>query len=70
MHVLIELFLILFMSELSYQLVEKPMRYFMLTKDEIEHNSECFKTQMAKFIDFSDGRAIMINNAEWLLLLN
>lgn len=42
----------------------------MLTKEEIEHNSECFKTQMAKFIDFSDGRAIMINNAEWLLQLN
>ena len=42
----------------------------MLTKEEIEHNSECFKAQMAKFIDFSEGKAIMANNADWLLKLN
>ena len=42
----------------------------MLTRDEIEHNSECFKAQMAKFIDFSEGKAIMANNADWLLKLN
>lgn len=42
----------------------------MLTKEEIQHNSECFKKQMEKFIDFSDGKAIMENNADWLLNLN
>ena len=42
----------------------------MLTREEIEHNSECFKAQMAKFIDFSEGNAIMANNADWLLKLN
>lgn len=42
----------------------------MLTKEEIQHNSECFKKQMSKFIDFSDGKAIMANNADWLLNLN
>ena len=42
----------------------------MLTKEIIEHNCECFKKQMSKFIDFSDGKAIMVNNADWLLELN
>ena len=39
----------------------------MLTKEDIDHNCECFKKQMSKFIDFSDGKAIMVNNADWLL---
>ncbi|MBQ7800647.1 MAG: tyrosine--tRNA ligase [Oscillospiraceae bacterium] len=42
----------------------------MMTKETIEHNCECFKKQMSKFIDFSDGKAIMVNNADWLLDLN
>jgi len=42
----------------------------MLTKEDIQHNCECFKKQMSKFIDFSDGKAIMVNNADWLLDLN
>ena len=42
----------------------------MLTKDDIEHNAECFKRQMERFIDFSDGKALMVNNADWLLNLN
>ncbi len=42
----------------------------MLTKEDIDHNCECFKKQMSKFIDFSDGKAIMVNNADWLLDLN
>ena len=42
----------------------------MLTKEDIDHNAECFKRQMERFIDFSDGRALMINNADWLLDLN
>ena len=42
----------------------------MMTKETIDHNAECFKVQMAKFIDFSDDKAIMINNADWLLKLN
>lgn len=42
----------------------------MLTKEDIDHNAECFKKQMEKFIDFSDGKAMMINNADWLLNLN
>ena len=42
----------------------------MLTIDDINHNAECFKRQMEKFIDFSEGKAMMINNAEWLLKLN
>ncbi len=42
----------------------------MLTKEDIEHNIECFKKQMSRFIDFSDGKAIMVNNADWLLNLN
>ena len=42
----------------------------MMTPETIAHNCECFKEQMSKFIDFSDGRAIMVNNADWLLKLN
>ena len=42
----------------------------MLTKEQIEHNCQCFKKQMEKFIDFSDGKALMVNNADWLLDLN
>jgi tyrosyl-tRNA synthetase len=42
----------------------------MLTKEDIDHNCECFKKQMSKFIDFSDGKAIMVNNGDWLLDLN
>ena len=42
----------------------------MLTKETIEHNIECFKKQMSRFIDFSDGKAIVVNNADWLLNLN
>jgi tyrosyl-tRNA synthetase len=42
----------------------------MLTKEDIEHNCNCFKKQMESFIDFSDGKAIMVNNADWLLNLN
>jgi tyrosyl-tRNA synthetase len=42
----------------------------MLTPETIEHNCERFKEQMSKFIDFSDGKAIMVNNADWLLDLN
>ena len=42
----------------------------MLTKEEIQHNCDCFKKQMSKFIDFSDDKAIMVNNADWLLDLN
>ncbi|MGN0317043.1 MAG: tyrosine--tRNA ligase [Lachnospira sp.] len=42
----------------------------MLTEEQIQHNCECFKKQMEKFIDFSDGKALMVNNADWLLKLN
>ena len=42
----------------------------MMTEETIKHNCECFKKQMSRFIDFSDGKAIMINNADWLLGLN
>ena len=42
----------------------------MLTKEQIEHNVECIKKQMERFIDFSDGKAILANNADWLLNLN
>ncbi len=42
----------------------------MLTKEDIEHNCECFKKQMSRFIDFSEGKAMMVNNADWLLNLN
>ena len=42
----------------------------MLTKADIDHNAECFKRQMERFIDFGEGKAIMVNNADWLLKLN
>ena len=42
----------------------------MMTKETIQHNVDCFKKQMSKFIDFSDGKALLVNNAEWLLDLN
>ncbi|MCL2408113.1 MAG: tyrosine--tRNA ligase [Oscillospiraceae bacterium] len=42
----------------------------MMTVEDIEHNCECFKKQMSKFIDFSEGKALMVNNADWLLNLN
>ena len=42
----------------------------MLTREEIDHNIECFKRQMAPLVDFSDGKAIIANNADWLLNLN
>ena len=42
----------------------------MLTKEDIEHNAACFKRQMEKFIEFGEGKALMLNNADWLLNLN
>ena len=42
----------------------------MMTKETIQHNADCFKKQMSRFIDFSDGKALMLNNADWLLDLN
>ena len=42
----------------------------MLTKETIEHNVACFKKQMSRFIDFSDGKALVVNNADWLMDLN
>ena len=42
----------------------------MMTRETITHNCECFKKQMSRFIDFSDGKALMVNNDEWLLGLN
>ncbi|MBR6619329.1 MAG: tyrosine--tRNA ligase [Clostridia bacterium] len=42
----------------------------MLTKEDIDHNAECFKRQMERFIEFGEGKAMMINNADWLLNLN
>ncbi|MCR4434873.1 MAG: tyrosine--tRNA ligase [Clostridiales bacterium] len=42
----------------------------MLTREEIAKNAECFKRQISRFIDFSDGKALMVNNADWLLELN
>ncbi len=42
----------------------------MMTPETIRHNCECFKKQMSRFIDFSDGKALMVNNADWLLDLN
>lgn len=42
----------------------------MLTSEQINHNAECFKKQLGKLVDFSDGKAIMANNADWLLNLN
>ncbi len=42
----------------------------MMTVETIQHNCDCFKKQMSRFIDFSDGKALMINNADWLMSLN
>lgn len=42
----------------------------MMTVEDIQHNCDCFKKQMSKFIDFSEGKAMMVNNADWLLDLN
>ena len=42
----------------------------MMTVDTIQHNCDCFKKQMSRFIDFSEGKAMMVNNADWLLELN
>lgn len=42
----------------------------MLTKETIQHNIDCFQKQMSKLVDFSDGKAIMVNNADWLMNLN
>ncbi len=42
----------------------------MMTKETIDHNLECFKKQMSRFIDFSDNKALLVNNADWLLDLN
>ena len=42
----------------------------MLTREDIDHNAECFKKQMEKFIDFGEGKAMMVNNADWLMNLN
>ncbi|MGN0637235.1 MAG: tyrosine--tRNA ligase [Huintestinicola sp.] len=42
----------------------------MMTKETIQHNVDCFKKQMSRFIDFSDDKAILVNNADWLLNLN
>ena len=42
----------------------------MMTPETIQHNCDCFKEQMSRFIDFSDGKALMVNNADWLMDLN
>ena len=42
----------------------------MMTQETIQHNCDCFKKQMERFIDFSDGKALMVNNGDWLLGLN
>lgn len=42
----------------------------MMTQETIQHNADCFKKQMSRFIDFSEGKALMLNNADWLLKLN
>ena len=42
----------------------------MMTPETIQHNCECFKKQMSRFIDFSEGKAVMVNNADWLMGLN
>ena len=48
----------------------RPDMRSMMTKETIQHNCDCFKEQMSKFIDFSEGKAMMVNNADWLLDLN
>ncbi len=42
----------------------------MLTREQLDHNAACFKKQLSKFVDFSDGKALMLNNADWFLPLN
>ena len=42
----------------------------MMTPETIQHNVDCFKKQMERFIDFSDGKALLVNNADWLMNLN
>jgi len=42
----------------------------MMTREEIKHNADCFKKQLSKFIEFGEGKAIMVDNADWLLDLN
>ena len=42
----------------------------MLTREDIDHNAECFRRQMERFIEFGEGKAQMVNNADWLLNLN
>ena len=42
----------------------------MLTREDIDHNAECFKRQMERFIDFGEGKAMLVNNADWLMNLN
>ena len=42
----------------------------MMTREQIDHNADCFRKQMSRFIDFSEGKALMLNNADWLLGLN
>ena len=42
----------------------------MLTREDIDHNAECFKRQMERFIEFGEDKALMVNNADWLLNLN
>ena len=42
----------------------------MMTEETIQHNCDCFKKQMSRFIDFCEGKALMVNNADWLLDLN
>ena len=42
----------------------------MMTKEIVDHNCDCFKKQMSRFIDFSEGKALMVNNGDWLLALN
>ena len=42
----------------------------MMTPEVIRHNCDCFRKQMSKFIDFSEGKALMVNNADWLMPLN
>ena len=42
----------------------------MMTQETIQHNCDCFKKQMERFIEFGEGKAMMVNNADWLLKLN
>ena len=48
----------------------RPDMRQMMPRETIQHNCDCFKKQMSRFIDFSDGKALMVNNADWLLDLN